>query len=451
MKKTVVIYCLVIFLYGCNREGMENPYIVITHPDGPLFVGDLVSFEVLAPTEAIGQTITLRFNDDELGVTSFSTYGIGERIQGTFWWVWDTGPLEAGTYSLTFMVESGFIWNHTLSLQTMRQEHHQYNSVWSHMDSICCTIYYITETAAARDLDYISALADNESEKVADQFGILLQERIPLIFIPRVVGHGGFAWNGVYISYLDDNYVGSDLGILLHHEFVHYYDDWIGGEYIPAILQEGLAVYLSGGHFKHENLSHRAAALLDQNKYIPLYIMADDFYNHQHDIGYLEAAAFVQYLIDVYGKESFFRLYRTIPFQENSTDSKILDSALERWYSFSLEEFDSAFKDYLDLQQVIEQTKNDLELTVEYYDLVRRYQLLLDPSAYFLSAWLPDGHVMRDRSIVEDFTRRPLKWQNKLIESYLIELNDNLLHNNFETTKIFVKWIRTLLDFYENK
>jgi hypothetical protein len=80
--------------------------------------------------------------------------------------------------------------------------------------------------------------------------------------IPRLLGHGGFASHEISVSYLDRNYGGSRFDLVLHHEMIHILDARLGGDLRPTMLVEGLAVYLTGGHFKPEPILSRAAALL---------------------------------------------------------------------------------------------------------------------------------------------------------------------------------------------
>jgi len=449
-RHLAVLLVLVILLGGCAGDPSQLPYLVIPHPDGHLFVGDLVSFEILAPEEQLNQSVTVSFEDQELGATTFSPYGIGGRVQGTFWWVWDTAGLEPGKYNLTFSVADGMSWNQQFRLYpASRLPGLDSEAAWDSTLNNCCTLHYITGTDAARDLSDLAVVADKESAAVAAQFGTAPPERIDLVFIPRVIGHGGFAWNGVYISYLDENYVASELDMVLHHEFVHYYDSWVGGEYLPSMLREGLAVYYSGGHFKPEPIAERAAALLELGWYIPLPTLADDFYNQQHDIGYLEAAALVQYFHETYGPGSFAEFYRTITYQEGMSDSQLLDAELQQSFSLSLVGLETSFISYLSAQTVTDEIQRDLELTVADYDLVRRYQSLLDPSAYFLTAWLPDGLVMRERGIVADFTRRPVTWQNLLVEGWIRSANMKLFAGEYESTEQDIYWINRLLDILD--
>ena len=141
-----------------------------------------------------------------------------------------------------------------------------------------------------------------------------LDKPIVVVFMPRVLGHGGFASQEISVSYLDRNYAGRGTPTVLHHEIVHVLDGHLGGGLRPTILIEGLAVYLSGGHFKPEPLMPRAAALLPPEPgcaqavsvpigqvcgldwYIPMDELVDDFYLEQHEISYLEAGALVEFM-----------------------------------------------------------------------------------------------------------------------------------------------------------
>jgi hypothetical protein len=452
-RKLSLILCLLLILSACVPQAPQpEGYGVVTHPDGALYVGDRVSFEVFAPAAVSpDETIEVSFDGRSLGSAPIVPFGIGQREQATLWWAWDTRGLQAGKYTLTFnLAGGGTSWDETITLRPAEDvPAPEPQAAWTSTQTDCCIIHYITGTAAARDIDTLATLADEQSAAVAAQMGASLQERIPLIFMPRVIGHGGFAWDGVYISYLDNNYVGNEMELVLHHEFVHYYDDWIGGEYMPVMLQEGLAVYLSGGHFKPEPLGPRAAALLDLGWYIPLTTLLDDFYNQQHDVGYLEAAALVQYLYETYGPGAFIEFYRTIPYPEGTPDSITLDLALQNEFGSSLASLETRFKQYLASQMVTDDIRRDLELTAAYFDAVRRYQSLLDPSAYFLTAWLPDGRVMREQGIVADLTRHPLGWKNRLVEWMLMRVHNELFSADYSATANSIEWTDWILDVLE--
>jgi hypothetical protein len=124
------------------------------------------------------------------------------------------------------------------------------------------------------------------------------------VTLPRAAGQR-FASDEIHISYLDRNYAGGRPEMVLHHEMIHILDSRLGGDMRPSILVEGLAVYLTGGHFKPEPLMPRSAALLETwgsplqpglDWFIPLETLAENFYQSQHEIGYLEAGALVEFM-----------------------------------------------------------------------------------------------------------------------------------------------------------
>lgn len=449
-RPALLLLFFVFILASCTPARPSGGFSVQARPDGPLYVGDQVSFEVLAPTwrEALNGSIAVSFDGQALGEAAVGPYGLARRSQATLWWVWDTRGLEPGRHTLTFThLPGGATWSESVHLRPAEEMPPPGDGAgWESAASACCTVWYVTGSAAERDLAGLLQTADQESEAVAVQLGAGLPEPITLVFMPRLIGHGGFAWGGVYVSYLDGNYLGNQMDILLHHEFVHYYDAVVGGGFRPSMLQEGLAVYLSGGHFKPEPLGPRAAALLELGWYIPLADLADDFYTHQHDIGYLQAGALVQYLVETYGWGAFNEFYRTIPAPDDGIISAALEAAFRDHFGRSLPDLEAAYLDYLRRQPVSDEVRTDLQLTVEFYDTVRRYQAALDPSAYFLTAWLPDGAEMRRRGIVADFVRGPGGVDNRLLEGLLGRAQQELFSGDYQAAARTLKWTNRLLD-----
>jgi hypothetical protein len=451
MRRITLLFVIFLLIAACSPVQPGGQLTVIAHPDGPLYVGDQVSFEVLSPIAESDRTgnVSVTFEGHKIGQAGFAPYGLSERSQASLWWVWDTHKLNPGSYNLTFtLLPDNIAVTETFRLRPANQVPlPEPGAAWVSTTTECCILHYINGTAAARDIASLSQMADAESTAVSAQVGSKLSNRIDVIFIARVIGHGGFTWGSVYISYLDENYIGNDMPIVFHHEFVHYYDAVRGGDYLPIMFQEGLAVYLSGGHFRPEPLIPRAAAMVDLHWYIPLTTLANDFYNQQHDRGYLEAGALVEYLVETYGWDAFNEFYRNIPMSDNGqTNGMVIDTSLHEHFGISFAELESAFLGFLHSQTVNESARTDLQVTVSFYDTVRRYQQELDPSAYFLTAWLPNGSDMRQRGIVADFLRRPTNWDNQVIESLLIRAHGQYFGGNYADAETTLKWTNILMD-----
>jgi hypothetical protein len=280
-------------------------------------------------------------------------------------------------------------------------------------------------------------------------------EPLVVTLMPRVLGQGGFASSEIYISYLDRNYAGNQLETVLKHEMVHILDYRLGGELRPTILIEGLAVYLTEGHYKPEALIPRAAALLPAEDrqdgiglgwYLPLRSLSDDFYNAQHEIGYIQAGALVQYMVDTWGWDAYSAFYRDIHSIANGTQSDALDAALKTHFDLSLDELEASFLEMLRDQEITQETVEDVRLTVDLLDTMRRYQQTLDPSAYFLTAWLPNGPLMREKGIVADLVRRSNKIENIAIETLMVAAHEAINTGDYTFVEDAVTAVNAVLD-----
>jgi hypothetical protein len=447
-----------------GREEIES-YSVNLHPDGGLFVGDLISLEIIAPPEENVEGLSAEIQVDPpggetLGPEAFAGFGIANRSQATFTWAWDTSGLPAGDHQLSITIlPEGPTWTETVTLSPQSDAPPPEPAArWETTRSDCCTIHYITGTAAERDLPVLLDEADKQADLATDRLGVEFNEPITITLIPRVLGHGGFASNEISISYLDRNYAGSRFSQVLQHEMIHILDARLGGDLRPTMLVEGLAVYLSGGHFKPEPLLPRAAGLLElapssprleTNWYIPLASLADRFYPSQHEIGYLEAGALIETMVDTWGWEAFDRFYRDIHPHPSQSQVEAIDQALQAHFDISLETLEAKFREKLDRQDPEPALVEDVRLTVFFYDTVRRYQQLLDPSAYFQVAWLLDQKKMRQQDIVADYLRHPSEPQNVALETLLVAANEHLLAGNFSETEKILLAVQEELDEIE--
>lgn len=459
------------------------------HPDGPIYVGDQVSFEVIAPTQADmqGKSAQVRLADPPGNLNTqagFGRHGIGGRQQANLLWAWDTSTLPAGEYTITVSIQpNGPTWSETVTLLPRGQlPPPEPQAGWASATTACCTVYYITGTPAERDLPALLQMVEEQVDRASQRMGIRPSEPIQILWLPRILGHGGFASREIAISYLDRNYIAGDVATILHHEIIHILDSRLGGELRPSLFVEGLAVYLTGGHFKPEPIFPRAAALLPAEPgciswiesiaqpatseplegcgiggYIPLKTLIDNFYFEQHEIGYLQAAALIEFMVDTWSWEGFSAFYRDIhPPKVSETpvagqseaQSQAVEVALQKHFGISLSQLEQRFIAALREQPLSPELAEDLRLTVLFYDTARRYQILLDPSAHFLTAWLMDSEQMRQRGIVADYLRRPNQPEGLALETMLAAAGESLSHGRYDLATLHLTAINTVLDLY---
>ena len=414
---------------------VAEEFTVRFHPDDALYVGDLVSLEIIPDQGAQLSDAQLSVQVDSteavpIGATSFGAWGIAGREQATLMWTWDTSGLAAGEHTLYFTIQpQALAWTETITLLPQEALPVQYaQATWETVQTTCCEIHYITNTAAERDIQLLSSMIEEQAQQAAAEMGTAFDERVVITILPRLLGHGGFTSNEISVSYLDRNYAANDWERVVHHEMVHVLDGRLGGDMRPTMLIEGLAVYASGGHYKPEPLMQRAAALLDEslNWYLPLRPLADDFYASQHEIGYLQAGALVEYLVQTYGWEAFSTFYRDIHAAPGGKQSDAIDEALQRHFSLSFTQMEQNFLAALKAMPASQDWVSDVRITVTLFDTMRRYQELFDPSAYFRTAWLMDNDQMRQRGIIADYLRHPHTPENLALETMLVAAGEDL-------------------------
>ena len=427
------------------------------HPDGGLYVGDQISMEVIPSQQdkapSSNEQVHVTGPDGrELGAAGFGPYGLGQRQEAVLVWAWDTHGLSAGDYPLTFTIEpGGKTWTDTVTLLPQDalpwpepQAH------WATAHSKCCTVYFMTSTASSRDIQDLLSQADTQARDAVQKMGIQFTAPITITLMSRVLGHGGFASQDIDISYLGRNYAGSDFGLVLHHEMIHILDGRLGGDLRPSLFVEGLAVYETGGHFKIEPLMPRAAALLPGKTglgwYIPLATLAENFYLSQHEIGYLEGATLIEYMVNTWGWDAFSSFYRDIHAASDNSQVSAIDTALQKHFQITFAELEAQYKNALAQIPVPSTIRDDMRLTVEYFDTARRYQLLLDPSAHFETAWLLDSNSMRSRNIVADYLRHPSGPSNQAIEALLKSAFNDLNLGQYAPMDPKVNGINAVLD-----
>ncbi len=415
------------------RPNTPVGFTVRYHPDGGLQAGDQVSIQVTAPPSYQGSGVRLRVSlvqqeKKSLGESGFSPNGLGQ-LEANFLWVWDTQGLAPGVYRLEFDLNSGDLtWQDSVPLQPAPAGP---EPKWIERETVCCRLHVISGTAAARDLDRLAMVIDARATLVASRMGYDLSggqksngsnsnfKKLNINLIPRALGQGGFASEEVTVSYDDRLYNNIDFEVVAQHELVHRIDAELGGELRPTLFSEGLAVYLTGGHYKVEPLLTRAVFLLREGGYLSLPVLAENFYDHQHEAAYTQAAALIDYMVRTWGWDEFHRFYRDIHPAASQKEADAIDSALKSHFGLSLAQLDDRFSGFLEQQPVLPDLGEDLAVTRSFFDAICEYQQKLDPSAYFRQAWLPDPRAMRGRGITADYLRGPQDEPNRTVEELL--------------------------------
>ena len=432
----------------------SQSFTVLYHPDDMLYVGDQVSIEVVSPPGFDVKDANLQVQIDPpngpyLGPVNFAAWGIQGRDEATLLWAWDTHDQNPGTHTLAFSVQpQGYAWTEQVTLlPSSDMPTDQTDASWASTQTQCCTVYYITNTASERDLSTLTSMLDEQARLSIEEMGSNFTQPITVTILSRLLGHGGFSSDEISVSYLDRNYAANSWAMVVHHEMIHDIDGKLGGDFRPTILVEGLAVYMAGGHYKPEPLMPRAAALQEDylNWYIPLKTLSDDFYAYQHEIGYMEGASLIEFLVKTYGLDAFSAFYRDIHINEGESQSDAINAALKVHFYTSIDQLEQDYLTALSQESDTSAWVDDVRLTVTYYDTLRHYQQLLDPSAYFRTAWLLDNKTMRERGIVADYLRHPHTPQNLALETLFITANEQMSAQQFTNASQTLEVINLVL------
>jgi hypothetical protein len=247
------------------------------------------------------------------------------------------------------------------------------------------------------------------------------------------------------ISYSDRGYNGGQLDQMLIHEATHVIDRQFAPRRI-SFLAEGVAVWASGGHYKSENIAERAAALPALGYYVPLAQLINNFYPVQHEIGYLQAAGFVEYLINQRGWGRFRTFYSSVTAEHSFTLADAVDLNLQIYYDTTLEAAEADWLAHLQNQQPSDEAIADLQISLRYYDTMRYYQLHYDPTAHFLTAWLPFPSEVREQGNPADLNRRPQSETNIVLEIMFVAADAALQAGDFNRANVLLDSITRVID-----
>lgn len=305
-------------------------------------------------------------------------------------------------------------------------------------------IHYITGTKAERDLLILIEEVNSAYNDMTAAFGDI-NEEVDVYVLDRVVGQGGYAsTDWVAISYPDRAYAPIDLGTLLRHELTHRLDAAIGCEQAPAFLREGLAVYMAGGHYREEPITRKASTMTSERTMIPFSTLVDTFYIHQHEVSYLDAAAFITFFIEQFGWEGLEHLCDAAVKAEGSDFEKLRAATKD----VTQEEIDILIKQYHNWMERFPVLHDDsilFEYELQLMGLMRRYQKEFDPAAHFLEGILFSPEQGQRLEIIADFVRGPLSTEAITMELLLAAGQDALERNDVTFLGTVIDLLHTVL------
>lgn len=187
-------------------------------------------------------------------------------------------------------------------------------------------IYYFKDSTAAREIDHLAKQKDAGFEQICRFLGSDSNIRIRMVLFEdgrtkqQATGHQGAGW--AYGSTIVEIYNEKEKSDP-YHETTHILMGPFGGP--PALFNEGFAVYMSerlgtrameGFGGGQATIHQHAKELKSKGEWIELpellgYTEIGPGWSRP-PIAYPEAASFVKFLIDTYGRDKFLQAYKTI-------------------------------------------------------------------------------------------------------------------------------------------
>lgn len=249
---------------------------------------------------------------------------------------------------------------------------------WVPVEAGCCTVYVLESTAADRDIALLTSIIEDTTDEVEQRFGLEIAP-IDLVLLDVLWGNGGYAGGEVAISYLDRDFgprTADTVALTFVHEFTHAISRSLDGTHTPWPLNEAMAVFITGGHFKDQPLGPRAKALAMLGRLLPLDEFLSDFTNLQHEARYVQAGALATYIVETFGWEAWLDLYGAD--HDEQSWSGWMDAASSATLGVDLSTLDDGFREWVDEQPLGNQIQ-DLELTIALQTVRRAYQAAYAP------------------------------------------------------------------------
>lgn len=434
---------------------------ISVYPDGPLYAGDLVTIRIdpRIPEKLAPNDVDVRVFVDGVQIVSNNVNwrGFNGEPYGLYQWVWDTDE-QPGFHTIIVFLDPEDVINYgdespannvaSIMMQVEPFENMpeaEINAHWITVENDCCRVHVVSDTAAHRDMVRLVEQVDAAFQEGAVKLSEPLVGRYDVYMVDRVFGQGGYAQNSIVVSYLDRDYIAGGVKELLVHEAVHLIVRRITPDPI-TFLSEGLAVWTAGGHYYQQDLNERMNALVEIGRYRGLARVIDDFYGTQHEVGYLEGAGFIDYLVSTYDWDQVKTFYGETTARDADTLSEAVDVNLRRVFGRSLEQIESDWMTYLRGLTQDRDAILDLRTSLRYYDITRRYQAIFDPTAYYLTTWLPDPEIAQRLGTTADFSRQMGSPVNIALETMLVSASSALRQGDYGSADALLDSIVRVLD-----
>ena len=223
-------------------------------------------------------------------------------------------------------------------------------------------IFYYKDSTASQDINLICSRRQAAIHQVSEFAGIEYSDTIRLVFFedPKEkflsTAHQGDGW--AFGNTVVEVYNGQ-VKLDPYHEIAHIIMGQVGSP--PAIFNEGFAVYISE-HLGSNALKHlsggeqtilaRTRQLKEKGELIPLEELLGyteiGSEESNSPVAYPEAACFVKYLSEAYGKDSFLKAYKSLKNSNNKQYQKKNLKILEKIYDKNIDALESDWHLYID-------------------------------------------------------------------------------------------------------
>lgn len=427
---------------------LESPFLltrvsgqVQAYP-GPLhYEGDVLTFEVPVqgfrepPEVAVSVTVDGGNPKQVAGQWSFNRLLVPLAL--------DTSGLT-GTHEVRIQTADDSGVDVVYPLEVLPADQRPQNEIGAMWESIripCCTLHYITDTAAARDLETIADHAQQAAEDFARVTGVVVQDQIDVYIVDRMWGNGAFAGGDELLMAYTDRYYGPTQGgagleTVFRHEYTHATrTDRSESGFFP--FNEGLAVYIAGGHYKPEPIPERGAAMLALG-----YEAGLDPFASQHEIAYLHGATIMAYMIEEYGWDEMIEFGQSAA-GDRYFDPEARDQIFQDVFGVQAEAFESSYLGWLASHEPGEQL-DDLRLTVALQDLRREYQREFAPEPFVIFG--RSEETFARPAFLPILLREASAPPNVAVELMIANAQKAILTGEYETAHALTEAVRGVLE-----